>query len=121
MVREAEEHSADDARRRAEVDLRNRADNLAYAAEKVVREQGDQLASELKMEIDNGAQAVRKALDQNDMDALRSATEALERAMERAETERAAPVGAAAGGERSGGAGEAGSDDGTVEGEYREV
>jgi len=121
MVREAEEHSAEDARRRAEVDLRNRADNLAYAAEKVVREQGDQLASELKMEIDNGAQAVRKALDQNDMDALRSATEALERAMERAETERAAPVGAAAGGERSGGAGEAGSDDGTVEGEYREV
>jgi len=121
MVREAEEHSAEDARRRAEVDLRNRADNLAYAAEKVVREQGDQLASELKLEIDNGAQAVRKALDQNDMDALRSATEALERAMERAETERAAPVGAAAGGERSGGAGEAGSDDGTVEGEYREV
>ena len=54
----------DDARRREEVELRNRADNLAYAAEKRLRDSGDGLPSELKMELDDATQAVRRALDQ---------------------------------------------------------
>ena len=62
MVREAEQHASEDAQRREEVELRNRADNLAYAAEKLLRETGDRLPSELKLELDNGAQAVRRAL-----------------------------------------------------------
>jgi molecular chaperone DnaK len=125
MVNEAQQHAAEDARRREEVELRNRADNLAYAAERFLRESGDQLPSELKLELDDQAQAIRRALENNDTNALRSATERLERAMERAQSERAAPVGAAAGG--GGSATGAGSDSdegvppGTVEGEFREV
>jgi molecular chaperone DnaK len=126
MIRDAEQHAAEDARRREEVELRNRADNLAYAAESVLRESGDQLPSELKMELDNQAQAIRRALEQNDMATLRTASEALQRAIERARTERtqpAEPVGAAApAGGRTGGGDESGGDDGgTVEGEFREV
>jgi molecular chaperone DnaK len=119
MVKEAEQHASDDAQRREEVELRNRADNLAYAAEKLLRETGDRLPSELKLELDDGTQAVRRALDQNDMAALRAALPALERAMERAASaETPQPVGAAAGG---GGAGGEEPPPGTVEGEFREM
>jgi molecular chaperone DnaK len=124
MVREAEQHASEDTRRREDIDLRNRADNLAYAAERLLRESGDGLPSELKLEIENQAQAIRQGLERNDISAIRAATEALERAMERAQSERAEPVGAAAGG-RGGGSGNDHSGDGTppgtVEGEFREV
>jgi molecular chaperone DnaK len=128
MVRDAEQHAADDARRRDEVDLRNRADNLAYAAERLVQESNDSLPSDLKLEIEDQVQSLRRALSQDDGAALRSALESLERSMERAQTA-ATPVGAAAGGgsRSSGGSGdggpgpEGGTPPGTVEGEYREV
>jgi molecular chaperone DnaK len=123
MVKEAEQHASDDAQRREEAELKNRADNLAYAAEKLLRESGDRLSSELKLELDAAAQAVRGALDRNDMAALRSAVPALDRAMERAASAPAAePVGAAAGG---GGRVDGGGPDepppGTVDGEFREM
>jgi molecular chaperone DnaK len=132
MVRDAEQHAAEDARRREEVELKNQADNMAYAAEKLLRDSGDQIPSDLKLEIENHAQAIRKALDSNDIATMRSATEALERALERAQTARE-PVGAAAGGSRDGGGGGnrdgggGGNRDGgsepsdTVDAEFREV
>jgi molecular chaperone DnaK len=137
MVRDAEQHAAEDARRREEVDLRNQADNLAYSAERLVRESGDSLPSELKLEIEDRIQTVRQALTQDDASALRRAVESLEQSIERAQNA-ATPVGAAAGGSGghggsgsgsgyggSGGAAEPGSNGetppGTVEGEYREV
>jgi molecular chaperone DnaK len=123
LVKEAEQHASDDAQRREEAELRNRADNLAYAAEKLLRESGDRLPSELKLELDSGAQAVRRALDQNDMAAIRSAVPALESAMERAASAAAPePVGAAAGGGRGdGGGGGEEPPPGTVDGEFREM
>jgi molecular chaperone DnaK len=121
MVREAEQHAGDDARRREEAELRNRADNIAYAAERLLRESGDRLPSDLKLELDNQVQAVRRALDGNDVAALRSGADALERLMERAaEAAQRQPVGAGTGG-RGGGQGDDGSPPGTVEGEYREL
>jgi molecular chaperone DnaK len=121
MVREAEQHASEDAQRREEVELRNRADNLAYAAENLLRESGDALPSELKLEIDNQAQAIRQALQRNDMSAIRSGVEALERALQQAESARGEPVGAAAGGGRGGGSGDDETPPGTVEGEFREM
>src|SRR5688572_12172556 len=47
MVREAEANAAEDAKRRDEIEERNRADSLAYQAEKIVRERGDKLPAEL--------------------------------------------------------------------------
>jgi molecular chaperone DnaK len=128
MVREAEQHASEDARRREEVDLRNRADNLAYSAERLIHESGDSLPSELKLEIEDQFQSLRQALGQDDAAGLRRALEALERSIERAQ-EAATPVGAAAGGRSSGSSGsngsgsdsEGGTPPGTVEGEYREV
>jgi molecular chaperone DnaK len=128
MVREAQEHVSEDARRREEVELKNRADNIAYAAERLLRESGDGLAalpSELKLEIEDATQRIREALERDDAASLREPLGRLEQALSRAESEVREPVGAAAGGGgRSRGPGGAGDDDdapGTVEGEFRET
>ena len=99
----AEQHAAEDARRREEAELKNRADQAAYAAEKLLRERGHRLPSEVKLEIDNQAQAVR---------------EALERAVHRAGQVVYGAAAGTAGGTPGRGPG---TPPGTVEGEYREV
>jgi molecular chaperone DnaK len=124
MVREAEQHASEDAQRREEVEIRNRADNAAYAAERVLRESSEGLPSDLKLELENQAQALRQAVERNDISAIRSGLDALEQAMQRAEAGRAEPVGAAAGGGSRGSGGDGGNDEpppGTVEGEFREM
>jgi molecular chaperone DnaK len=123
MVREAEEHAAEDARRREEAELKNRADNQAYAAERVLRESGDRLPSELKLEIENQTQLVRQALERNAVAQIRDALGGLERALAKVESEAQAkePVGAAAGGNGRGGGGGEEPPPGTVEGDFREM
>ena len=120
MVREAEQHAAEDQRRREEAELKNRADNLAYQAERMLRESGDRVPSDLKLEIESQVQTIRRALEQNEVSALRGAAEALERAIQRvgqAAQAQGEPVGATSGGRRPDGQG---APD-TVEGEFREV
>ncbi len=120
MVREAEQHAEEDRRRREEAEIKNRADNLAYSAERLLRESGDRLPSDLKLEIDNQAQSLRQALERNDIFSIRGTMESLERAMQRAGEAVYAGAGAAGGtqGERGGGQP---PPEGTVEGEFREV
>ena len=120
MVRDAEQHAADDARRRKEADLKNRADNLAYTVDRMLREQGDRLPSEVKLQLEEQVQAVRRALDSNDILSLRRSMDDLEQSMQRAGDAVRATAGATTGGPdgRSGGQQ---SPPGTVEGEYREV
>ena len=102
MVREAEQHAADDSRRREEVELRNRADTLAYAAERILRETGDSLPSELKLQIEDQVQAIRRALDSRDIAAARRRGMTWNRRW-RVPREAPQPVGAAAGGGRGDG------------------
>jgi molecular chaperone DnaK len=117
MVREAEQHAGEDARRREEAELLNRADNAAYQAERFLRDQGDNVPSGPKLELENRIQAIRRALDSRDVNTARSELDALERALQQA-TE-ASAVGAAAGGGRGGE--QPPPPDGAVEGEFREV
>jgi molecular chaperone DnaK len=117
MVREAEQHSAEDARRREEAELLNRADNAAYQAERFLREQGDNVPSGPRLELENQIQAIRRALENRDVPAVRSTLDSLERALQQA-NEAASAVGAAAGG---GGQQPPPPPEGAVEGEFREV
>ncbi|MEA2523148.1 MAG: molecular chaperone DnaK [Thermomicrobiales bacterium] len=117
MVRDAEQHAAEDQRRREEVELLNRADNTAYAAERFLRDQGDAVPSGQKLELENQIQAVRQALERRDVNAVRSALEALDRAMQQA-SQAAATAGAPTGG---GEQAPPPPSDGTVEGEFREI
>ncbi len=123
MVREAAQHASEDSQRREEVELLNRADTVAYAAERTLRESSDSLPSDLKLQIDDLVQTIRRALDSRDVASARTATDALESALARA-AEAPQPVGAAAGGGRGGGGDRGGSDDGgegSVDAEFREV
>jgi molecular chaperone DnaK len=120
MVKDAEAHAAEDARRREEVEVRNQADTAHYQAEKLLREQGATLPEHERSQVAEKSAAVKRALDANDINAMRSAIQELQQAM--------MAVGQAAYGGGNGHAGPNGSGgagtptpEGAVEGEYREV
>ena len=78
MVRDAEEHSAEDRKRKEVVETRNRADHLAHEVEKNLKEQGDKIESGLKTEIESDLQRVREALKGDDAAAIDAALKTLE-------------------------------------------
>jgi molecular chaperone DnaK len=123
LRQEAELHADDDRKRREEIEVRNTADSLAYQAEKTVRENAEKIDAELKSEVDGRIAAVRSQLQSGDADGIRSATEALSESMQK--------IGQAVYGAQSA-PGENGTsaeepqaegtpEEGTVEGEFREV
>src|SRR3954471_22057396 len=62
MMRDAESHATEDQARREEIESRNRADNLAYAAEKLVRESGDKIPEDLRKQVEDATKELREAL-----------------------------------------------------------
>ena len=77
MVRDAESHAEDDKRRRDEAEVRNNADSLVYQTEKVLREHGDKITGAEKEAVEAGLTELRSAIDGDDMERIRTATEAL--------------------------------------------
>jgi molecular chaperone DnaK len=77
MVRDAEAHADEDRRRREEAEVRNNGDNLVYQTEKLIADQGDQLTDDETSDVTEKLEALKKALDGEDTDEIRSATEAL--------------------------------------------
>jgi len=77
MVKDAEVHSTEDKKRREEVDIRNRADQLVYETEKNLREYGDRLDSETKSKVESAIGRIKEALKKNDIQEIKSATESL--------------------------------------------
>ena len=122
MVRDAEMHAQEDRQRKEEIELRNRADSLAYQAERTLRDVGDKVSASVRSEVEDKVKAVRDALSSNDVNRMRSAADDLERAMQRIGQDVYGQAGAgAAGPDGTQGGSTPGSDSGTVEGEYREV
>jgi molecular chaperone DnaK len=80
MVRDAESHAEDDRRQRELVEARNNAENAAYQAERQLSEMGDQVDSSSKTEIEAAIKDVREALGSEDVNELRSKTDALQAA-----------------------------------------
>ncbi len=123
MKHEADSHAAEDARRKEEVETRNQADTIAYTAEKTLRDNKDKIPADLNSEIEGKIKTVRTALQGSDIPALNNAVQDLNQAMQK--------VGQAVYGQQQpppGGqpppppppGGNKGQD-GTVEGEFREV
>ncbi|MFN0093791.1 MAG: molecular chaperone DnaK [Dehalococcoidia bacterium] len=118
MQREAELHADEDKRKRDLIELKNLADNTAYQAEKTLRDNADKIAADLRAEVEARVKDVREALQVEDESRIRTALEALSAAMQKIGEAVYASQGAA--GPDTGGAPE-GANDGTVEGEFREV
>ena len=77
MVSDAEAHAAEDARRREEAEIRNNADTLVYQTRKLLDEQGDSVSADDKEPVESAVAAASEALESDDLDAIRSATETL--------------------------------------------
>ena len=124
MVRDAEQHAEEDVKRKEQVEARNQADTLIFAVEKTLQEQGDNISAELKSEIEGKVDTLKKALEQDDLDAINRATEDLSQAIQQVGAQMYGQPGEAAGGPPPGAeeAGDMGSDDGdVVEGEFSET
>ncbi|MHA7261703.1 molecular chaperone DnaK [Arthrobacter sp. TMN-37] len=79
MVREAEEHAAEDKARREAADTRNAAEQLAYSVDKLIADNSDKLPEEVKTEVQADVDALKKALESQDNDAeVKSAFEKLQ-------------------------------------------
>ena len=118
MVREAELHAQEDRERKEEIEVRNRADSQAYQAERTLRDVGEKISPSLRADVEERIKAVRDALSANDMTRVRTATDDLERTVQRIGQEVYGQAGAASNGTTGS---TPDSEPGTVEGEYREV
>jgi molecular chaperone DnaK len=124
MKKDAEAYAEEDRARRESVEVRNQADSLAYQAEKTVSESGDKIPDDIRSEIETGIKDVRDALSAEDASAetISSARDRLQEALQKAGAalyEQPGENGASPEGEPS--EEEAPAEEGTVEGEYREV
>ena len=122
MVREAEANSADDKKKRELIEARNQADNLIYSTEKSLKEFGDKIDAAEKKKIEDAAAALKKAMEGDDADLLKKASDELMQASHKlaeAVYAKAGQSGAAEAGEtphEDGGKGEK-----VVEAEFEEV
>jgi len=77
MVREAEEHAAEDKARRESAETRNQAETLSYSVEKLIKDNEDKLPDDVKTEVQADVDALKAALQGEDDDAVKAAFEKL--------------------------------------------
>jgi len=82
LIREAEQFSEQDKRRKEEVELRNEADSNLYTTERTKKELGEKIGQQDKDRIDRAAEELRKALGGNDLNEIRSKNEALKKVLQ---------------------------------------
>ncbi|MDQ1060658.1 molecular chaperone DnaK [Arthrobacter globiformis] len=78
MVKDAEEHAAEDKARREATDTRNTAEQLAYSVDKLIADNSDKLPEEVKTEVQADVDALKKALEGTDDAAVKTAFEKLQ-------------------------------------------
>jgi molecular chaperone DnaK len=127
MQKEAELHASEDAKRREEIETKNMADTMAYQAEKTLRDNKDKIPADLNSEVEGKIAAVRSALQGTDTDAIKRATQDLNQTMQKIGEaiyrQQPPPPGGQPPPPPPPGdqGGEGPKDEGTVEGEFREV
>src|SRR5215471_648563 len=111
MMKEAESHAEDDKKRREEIEVRNRADQAVYGAERMLKDTGDKLSAADKQAIESAMEAVRKANAGTDASAVQNALDQLTQAQHKAAESlyRSQAAGASGPGPTDGGGPSAGS------------
>jgi molecular chaperone DnaK len=84
MMKDAESHAEDDKRRREEIEIRNRADQAVYGAERLLKETGDKVSASDKQAIEAAMEAVKKANEGSDAAAIQAALDQLTAAQHKA-------------------------------------
>lgn len=83
MRKDAESHAEEDKKRKDLIEAKNNADNTAYAAEKALREFGDKVPAEVRSDIETKTAEVKSAAQTEDIEKIKSATEALSQAIQK--------------------------------------
>ncbi len=77
MARDAESHSADDRKKKEEIEARNRADAMVYNVEKMLKEHRDKISESDAKEVESAVEDVRKAMAEGGLEKITSATDKL--------------------------------------------
>ena len=78
MVKDAEAHAEQDKARREAADTRNAAESVAYSVDKLLKENGEKLPEDVKTEVQGDVDELKKALEGDDDDAVKSTLEKLQ-------------------------------------------
>ena len=78
MVQDAEKHAEEDKKKKEEVEAKNNADHMIYQTEKLLKDAGDKLQTSEKSEIESKVSALKSAIDSNNTDNIKRATEELQ-------------------------------------------
>lgn len=78
MIKEAEEHAEEDRKKKEEVELRNRADQLMFTADKTLKDLGDKVEQADKDQVNEAKEKVKKALEGKDLEEIKKASDDLE-------------------------------------------
>ncbi len=83
MVKDAEAHAEEDKKHKDEIEVRNQVDSLCYGAEQTLKDLGDKVPADQKSEVETAIADAKKALDGQDIDAIRAAGEKLTEASQK--------------------------------------
>src|SRR5689334_15508337 len=101
MTKDAESHADEDKKRKDEIETRNRADQAAYGAERMIKDSEDKLPAEHRQAVESAIEELKKANSGTDVDAINKAMEQLTQAQHKAAEalyKQAGPAGGGAGG-----------------------
>jgi len=76
-IKEAEQYAEEDRKQKEKVELHNQSDNLIYTTEKTLKDSGDKISDDLKNEINENISQLRKAMQDDDIDQMKSGIEKL--------------------------------------------
>jgi molecular chaperone DnaK len=119
MVGDAERFRQEDEKRREEIEARNSADSLVYQAEKLMKEQGEQVPDDLKAEVEGKISACRSALEGQDTAAIQRTVQDLSESLQKVGASMYQQPGEPSAGDEAGPP--PGDDEDVVEGEFSEA
>ncbi len=96
MVKEAEKYAEEDAKRKAQIEAKNNADNLIYQGEKLLRDHKDKIPEDLRKEFEEKAKSLREAIEKDDFEKIKSGSDDLQQVIFRISEKLYGSVGAGA-------------------------
>lgn len=128
MVKDAESHAEEDKKKQELIEARNQADSLVYTTEKSLSEVGENVDPALKSDIESKVEDLKKVLENDDLEAIKAATESLSQASHKLaeqlyanKGQEGAQAGPEAGAAGAAGGTQGGSDEDVVDADYTEV
>ncbi len=109
MVKDAEKNAEEDLKRKELVEVRNTADQLVYTVEKTLKDLGDKVSEDEKQKAETAKEAVKKALEGNDLEEIKKATDELTNVVQQLSVKLYEQAAQQAGGQEQGDGAEGGS------------